>query len=100
MSAFSVTMKDMRVADLSAEQRLRLEGLTPREIEVTLLAGRGFLVREVAEELCIAPGTAKTLLKRAREKLGAPNLRQLSVTLLRQGLITAEELLDRDGVTR
>ena len=88
---------DMRVAELPAASRLRLEGLTAREAEVALLAGRGLLVRDIADEQHVSQGTVKSLLKRAREKLGATNVRELSAILLREGLVTADQMLDPRG---
>ena len=82
---------------LSPEQRLRLHGLTARECEVALLAGRGLLVREIAERLQIAIGTVKALLRRAREKLNCRTVRELSTLLVRAGLIRPEELFLPQG---
>ena len=45
------------VRDLSPSSRLRLIGLTPRESEIALLVGRGFLVREIAEQIQVSEGT-------------------------------------------
>ncbi|MHB1161655.1 MAG: response regulator transcription factor [Chloroflexota bacterium] len=80
--------------------RLRLMGLSPRESEVTLLATRGFLVREIARQLQVAPGTVMTLVARAREKLGCRTVRELAVTLLRMGVVQVADLggpLDQSG---
>ena len=78
--------------DLSAEERLRLQGFTPREATVAVLAARGLLIREVATRLEIAPGTVKMLLKRGRDKLGCRNVRELTALLLRPGVITPDDL--------
>ena len=80
--------------DLAPEARLRLMGLTPRETEVALLAARGFSVREISQRLQVMPGTVKTLLARARAKLGYRNVRQLMTMFLRVGLIRADQLVD------
>ena len=85
---------------LSPEGCLGLEGLTPREAEVAVLAARGFHVCAIAQQLQLAPGTVKSYLARAREKLGCRNVRELTAVLLRKGAIQAEELLGpREGDT-
>src|SRR5207248_5983986 len=67
-----------RLEELPPQTRLRLVGLTQRETQVALLAARGLLVREIAQQLEVAPGTVKTLLARARIKLGCRTLRELA----------------------
>jgi DNA-binding CsgD family transcriptional regulator len=59
-----------------AEQRARWERegrtaeLSRRELQVLDLVGRGLANREVAAELCIAPGTVRKHLDHVYEKLG------------------------------
>lgn len=79
---------------LTPERRLRLQGLTPREAEVALLAAWGFHVREIAQHLQLAPGSVKALLARARQKLGCRDVRELTAVLLREGVVRPEELVD------
>ncbi len=79
---------------LSPAEWLRLKGLSPRETEVALLAARGLFVRRIAQVLQVAPGTVKTHLARAREKLECRNVRELASLLLIEGVIRNEELVD------
>ncbi|HZO30701.1 MAG TPA: helix-turn-helix transcriptional regulator [Chloroflexota bacterium] len=81
------------VRDLSPSSRLRLIGLTPRESEIALLVGRGFLVREIAEQIQVSEGTVKTLLARARAKLTCRNVRELSDILLGAGIVDPRDLV-------
>lgn len=76
--------------DLPPEKRLRLEGLSQREAEAALLVGKGLLVRDVAMTMQVSQGTAKTLIKRSREKLGCRHVRELMSVLHRMGVIRTE----------
>jgi DNA-binding CsgD family transcriptional regulator len=88
------------VSELSPAQRLQLEGLTAREAEVVLLVGRGLLQREIAARLMVARGTVKTLIDRARLKLGCDDSRQLMRLLLLSSLIDLADLSDGGGRMR
>ncbi|MFF9622740.1 response regulator [Streptomyces griseosporeus] len=66
-----------------------LEGLTPREREVTALAARGLTNEEIAAHMVISPLTAKTHISRAMTKLGARDRAQLVVFAYESGLVTA-----------
>lgn len=79
---------------LSPEEKLRLSGLTHRETQVAILIARGHLVRVVAEKTSVETGTVKTLLSRAREKLGCRTTRDLATFLLREGIVTPLEMYD------
>ena len=83
-------------AELPADARLRLHGLTPREAEVATLSARGYLVREIAERPQVAEGTVKVQLSRARDKLGCRNARELSLMLIRSGIVKPDQLLYPD----
>lgn len=72
--------------------RLRLAGLTPREVEATLLAARGLRVNQIAQEMQVTAGTIKSLLARARDKLGCPTMRDLALLCLTRGLIAVTDL--------
>jgi DNA-binding CsgD family transcriptional regulator len=47
-------------------------GLTKREAEAARYASRGLSTSQIAEAMVISPHTAKTLLDRAKKKLGVP----------------------------
>jgi DNA-binding NarL/FixJ family response regulator len=64
-----------------------LEPLTPRELEVLRLVGRGLSNAEIAAELIISDATAKTHVKRILAKLGARDRVQLVVVAYETGLV-------------
>lgn len=64
-----------------------LEQLTPREVEVLALVGRGRSNDEIAEELFISGSTAKTHVNRAMMKLGVHDRAQLVVIAYETGLV-------------
>jgi DNA-binding NarL/FixJ family response regulator len=64
-----------------------LEQLTPREVEVLALVGRGRSNEEISEELFISVSTAKTHVNRAMMKLGVHDRAQLVVIAYETGLI-------------
>lgn len=64
-----------------------LEQLTPREVEVLALVGRGRSNDEIAEELFISVSTAKTHVNRAMMKLGVHDRAQLVVIAYETGLV-------------
>ncbi|MBV9446592.1 MAG: response regulator transcription factor [Streptosporangiaceae bacterium] len=47
--------------------------LTLREMEALRVAAKGFTTAEIAEHLCLAPGTVRNYLSRAIAKVGARN---------------------------
>jgi DNA-binding NarL/FixJ family response regulator len=64
------------------------EALTPRELEVLTLMGRGASNNEIAEELTIAPRTVKVHVQNILGKLGAANRTEAVSIAVRQKLIT------------
>ena len=46
-------------------------GITPRELEILTLVGRGLSNREIAAQLFVSENTVKTHCARAFDKLGA-----------------------------
>ena len=64
-----------------------LADLTPRELEVLALVGRGMSNQEIAEHLILSPLTAKTHVSRLFLKLGARDRAQLVVTAYETGLV-------------
>jgi DNA-binding NarL/FixJ family response regulator len=59
-----------RRAPANGDDRVRLDLLTEREVEVLGLVGRGYNNREIAETTHMSESTAKTHLKRILMKLG------------------------------
>jgi DNA-binding NarL/FixJ family response regulator len=66
----------------------RLEVLTPRELEILGLVGRGMSNHEIAEHLVLSPLTAKTHVSRLFLKLGARDRAQLVVIAYETGVVS------------
>jgi two-component system, NarL family, response regulator LiaR len=64
------------------------EALTPRELEVLTLLGRGRSNGEIAATLSIAPRTAKVHVQNILAKLGATNRTEAVSMAVKQGLIS------------
>jgi DNA-binding CsgD family transcriptional regulator len=62
--------------------------LTPRELEVASLIGRGHTNRKIAEILVIAERTAETHARNIREKLGLSSRAQIAAWAAARGLLT------------
>ena len=67
-----------------------LDDLTPRELEILRLVGRGLSNQEIGEALVISHATVKTHVSRVLTKLGARDRAQLVVIAFQAGLVTAE----------
>lgn len=63
-------------------------GLSPRELEATVLAAGDMSAKEIAKEMGIAPGTVSKRLDDARFKLSAKTVLGLVVEAVRRGIIT------------
>jgi DNA-binding NarL/FixJ family response regulator len=66
----------------------RLDSLTERESEVLTAIGKGYSNAEIAEELSMSLGTAKTHVSRILAKLEARDRTQLVVIAFQSGLVT------------
>ncbi len=55
------------------EERVRALGLSPREVEIATMIGRGLTNKEIAERLFISPGTVRTHIYNLYQKVGAGN---------------------------
>ncbi|MFF2411922.1 response regulator [Streptomyces sp. NPDC058092] len=66
----------------------RLECLTPRERDVTILVALGLSNEEIADRLFVSPLTAKTHVNRAMTKLAARDRAQLVVVAYQCGLVS------------
>ncbi len=67
--------------------RSRLAPLTPREVEVLTLVGRGLTNPEIQRALVISPGTLKTHVAHLLAKLGARDRVQLVIAAYEAGLV-------------
>ncbi len=62
--------------------------LTPRELEILGLVGRGMSNHEIAAHLVLSPLTAKTHVSRLFLKLGARDRAQLVVLAYETGVVS------------
>jgi RNA polymerase sigma factor (sigma-70 family) len=71
---------------LRDQVRAILEGLTPREQEVTWYTARGYTNRQIAETLVVSVETVKTHVRHVLEKLGVHSKADLRLLLLNLGI--------------
>ena len=69
------------------EQRLKVLGITKRELEILELIANGMSNREIAEKLFVSENTVKTHLSRLFDKLGAKRRTQAVQIAKEAGLI-------------
>jgi len=69
------------------EQRLKILGITKRELEILELIAQGMSNREIAEKLFVSENTVKTHLSRLFDKLGAKRRTQAVQIGKEMGLI-------------
>lgn len=66
-----------------------LSKLSQREFEVFMQLAQGRAVNQIAQLLCVSPSTVGTHLYHVKQKLGAANSAELTMTAIRAGLIEA-----------
>lgn len=86
---------DSEVASAMGESQ-HIENLSPREREVLLYAAKGLSSKEVATHLFISERTVQTHLASIYDKLGAHNKTEAMLLALKNGVLTLEELIDKD----
>lgn len=69
-------------------------GLTPREMEVLALIGRGASTRQVAQRLAVTPKTAETHIERIYAKTGASSRSTATLFAMQHGLLDSLEPLN------
>lgn len=72
-------------------EQSRVEGLTPREVEVLRLIARGLTNKEIGERLYISEPTVRTHVSSILMKLDLPNRTQAALYAVRKGLALPEE---------
>ncbi len=72
---------------VEADQSPLVEALSKREIEVLKLVASGLSNREIAEQLIISPGTAKSHVHNLCGKLGVRNRTEASMKGKELGLV-------------
>lgn len=65
----------------------RIEGLSPRELQVLRLAADGYGDRAISERLDLSPYTVRNHMRSIRSKLGARDRTQAALEAYRLGLI-------------
>jgi len=79
-----------KLLDEFRKERLPDVPLSPREMEVLTLVGKGLTNHQIAERLVVTPGTVKTYLQRILEKLHLENRAEAMAYALQRGLIDRE----------
>jgi HD-GYP domain-containing protein (c-di-GMP phosphodiesterase class II) len=72
-----------------ARRQPRVDGLTPRQVEILLLVARGASNKEIAEQLVLSEKTVRNQVERTYAKLGVNNRIGASLYALSNGLVAA-----------
>ena len=88
--ALEVTGRLRAEANATAEERVRLAKLTPREFEVLQHVITGRLNKQIAADLGASEQTIKIHRMRLTEKLGCPSVAELVRLAQRQGVAAAD----------
>lgn len=67
-------------------------GLSPREVDVLRLIAKGFINKEIAEQLCISLTTVITHRKSIMQKLGIRNVSGLTIYAVMNGYLDIHEI--------
>jgi NarL family two-component system response regulator LiaR len=81
-----------RLTGKEQDERLALEGLREREIQIVKLVAKGMSNREIARQLFISERTVQTHVHRIFEKLGVSSRTEAVLYCLREGWLTMEDL--------
>ena len=85
---------DLEELDLLGTLRPQQEPLTPREIEVLTLIVRGFLNKQIAQQLHVALTTVISHRRNLIRKLGIRSVAGLTIYAVTKGYVDAEQLCD------
>ncbi len=78
---------------------LEIPGLTPREVQVAVLAATGLQTKQLARRLGISFHTARHHMERAYAKLGVRNRASLVITIVGRGVgLTTTSLERQEGL--
>ncbi len=78
-----------RVKDLAQKKGEEKEVLSPREVEVIALLGKGLPNRAIAERLFVSENTVKYHVRNILQKLGSQNRTEAVANAMRMGLIVS-----------
>jgi DNA-binding NarL/FixJ family response regulator len=81
-----------RLVGDKGEERIELEELHPRELEVLRLIGKGMSNKEIARELVISERTVQTHLVNVFRKLDVGSRTEAVLHALREGWLTLDDL--------
>jgi NarL family two-component system response regulator LiaR len=81
-----------RLTGKEEDERLALEGLHEREVQIVKLVAKGMSNREIARQLFISERTVQTHVHRIFEKLGVSSRTEAVLYCLREGWLTMEDL--------
>lgn len=82
MPPLEVTTRTDLERDRGVDEAQHMERLSPREREVIMLLLRGLTEKEAASQLSLSPGTVRTHVVHAYEKLGVKRRSELSARVL------------------
>ena len=90
LKALDSAMKHL--TEKGRDEKLALDGLHEREVQVVKLIARGMSNREIAQQLFISERTVQTHVHRIFEKLGVGSRTETVLYCLREGWLTMEDL--------